>query len=82
MPQVQRGSEVRHGSGGRGGAGGEAAPFRYAGFPSALASILRVEGLRGLFRGAGARVLFFVPSQAVSIGCFENFRRSYERLLA
>mmetsp|Transcript_22094 Transcript_22094/g.35477 ORF Transcript_22094/g.35477 Transcript_22094/m.35477 type:complete len:297 (+) Transcript_22094:116-1006(+) len=49
-------------------------PFHYTGFLDALASIVRVEGFKGLFKGAGARVLFFMPSQAISIACFEHFK--------
>ncbi|KAJ1487977.1 mitochondrial carrier domain-containing protein [Baffinella frigidus] len=77
--QVQRGAAA---TGVPGGPGGETVPFRYSGFVSALLNIVRQEGVRGLFRGAGARVLFFVPSQAVSIGCFEYFRKAYDSLLA
>jgi hypothetical protein len=63
-------------SGARASAVGKTA-FEYAGFRDALASIVRVEGWRGLFKGAGARVLFFMPSQAISIASFEHFKAFY-----
>ena len=33
-----------------------------------------VQGVSALFKGAGARVLFFMPSQAISIASFEYFK--------
>ena len=42
------------------------------GFFAALGSAFAGRGLRGLFRGAGARVLFFAPSMSVSMACFET----------
>ena len=36
------------------------------------ACVSRIEqGFKGLFKGAGARVLFFMPSQAISIASFD-----------
>jgi len=40
------------------------------------------KGFKGLFKGAGARVLFFMPSQAISISSFEYFKSFYADLLS
>uniref|UniRef100_A0A7S0GQL7 Mitochondrial carrier protein n=1 Tax=Amorphochlora amoebiformis TaxID=1561963 RepID=A0A7S0GQL7_9EUKA len=48
--------------------------FYYRGFFDALWSIYSIEGAAGLFRGAGARVLFQAPSTAISIACFDWLR--------
>ena len=61
--------------------GGGKTGFEYAGFRDALAGIVRVEGWRGLFKGAGARVLFFMPSQAISIASFEYFKDLFHKYL-
>eukprot|EP00471_Norrisiella_sphaerica_P006007 CAMPEP_0184489532 /NCGR_PEP_ID=MMETSP0113_2-20130426/15740_1 /TAXON_ID=91329 /ORGANISM="Norrisiella sphaerica, Strain BC52" /LENGTH=262 /DNA_ID=CAMNT_0026873017 /DNA_START=87 /DNA_END=872 /DNA_ORIENTATION=- len=45
--------------------------FYYRGFLHGLSSIYTTEGVAGLFRGAGTRVLFQAPSTAISIACFE-----------
>mmetsp|Transcript_2136 Transcript_2136/g.4097 ORF Transcript_2136/g.4097 Transcript_2136/m.4097 type:complete len:201 (+) Transcript_2136:373-975(+) len=48
--------------------------FHYRGFWHGLTSIYATEGWFGLFRGAGARMLFQAPSTAISIACFEWIR--------
>ena len=46
------------------------------------ACVSRIEqGFKGLFKGAGARVLFFMPSQAISIASFEYFKSLYASLV-
>lgn len=40
--------------------------------------ILRVDGARGLFRGAGARVLYFAPSAAVVWTTYESIKRAMQ----
>ena len=73
--QVQRGAVAagRRGeiAGQSGGGGGS---FQYSGFLDAMRGIVRREGVSALFKGAGARVLFFMPSQAISIASFEYFK--------
>jgi hypothetical protein len=39
------------------------------------------QGFLALFKGAGARVAFFVPSQAVSITLFERFKTMYSDMI-
>ena len=46
-------------------------------FAAAFGAAWRGGGLRGLFRGAGARVAFFAPSTAVSMACFETAKARY-----
>ena len=72
--QVQRGAAASPASG--------TTSFQYSGFADALVSIVRREGFKGLFKGAGARVLFFMPSQAISIASFEHFKSVYAKLLS
>jgi solute carrier family 25 protein 16 len=45
------------------------------GVSSTLSSILRSEGLLGLFRGNGASVLRIVPYSAIHFGLYEEYRR-------
>jgi hypothetical protein len=46
-------------------------------FAQAISSIVRNEGVMSLFKGSLARVLFTVPSTAVSIALFERFKTFY-----
>ena len=80
-PPLGHEGEGSFGGGGGGGAKAVAGKtgFEYAGFRDALAGIVRVEGWRGLFKGAGARVLFFMPSQAISIASFEYFKDFFHK---
>ena len=39
-----------------------------------LFTVYKTDGLRGLFRGAGARVAFFAPSTAIAMASFETFK--------
>lgn len=45
------------------------------GVSTTLASILRSEGAKGLFRGNGASVLRIVPYAAIHFGLYEEYRR-------
>lgn len=71
--QVQRGAA----------AAGEAQElsFRYRGVWHGLRSIARHEGSRALFRGAGARVLFFAPATAVSMAAYEQLKVFVPRMI-
>ncbi|CAM9249212.1 unnamed protein product [Heterosigma akashiwo] len=45
-----------------------------------VAKIYRAEGLRGLYRGAGARVAFQAPNMALTVSLFDvckNFFAQY-----
>lgn len=39
-----------------------------------LSQTFRQEGVKGLFRGAGARVLHFAPATTITMTCFETLR--------
>jgi hypothetical protein len=46
----------------------------YKGIVDCLTQAYRHDGFRGLFRGAGARVLHFVPATTVTMTCYESCR--------
>ena len=39
-------------------------------------------GIRGLFRGAGARVLFHTPSTAITMALFEACKKKWAEILS
>ena len=39
------------------------------------------DGMRGLFRGAGARVLFHTPSTAITMAIFEECKKRWAQIL-
>lgn len=53
----------------------------YKGVVDCLRQIFHEKGFRGLFRGAGARVIHFVPATAITMTCYEEFRIIYANLL-
>lgn len=70
--QVQRGT--RHLS-------AEASTTTYLGIADALQSAYHRGGIKGLFRGAGARVLHFVPATTVTMTCYETCRNFFQNAL-
>ncbi len=54
--------------------------FEYRGMADGVATVLREEGLAALWRGAGTRIAFMVPSTAISMVAFEWCKRHYTRL--
>ena len=46
-----------------------------------LFHIYHETGMRGLFRGAGARVLHFAPAMTITMTCYEECRSFYANLL-
>ena len=46
-----------------------------------VVSLGRHEGVRGLWRGAGARMAFHAPMTAISITLFEECKWFFETLL-
>ncbi|CAM9195261.1 unnamed protein product, partial [Discosporangium mesarthrocarpum] len=54
---------------------------QYTGMANVLARTYRLEGVRGLFRGAGARVWFHAPSTAITMATFEQAKRWWGALL-
>ena len=63
-----------------GGVGGGGAP-QFTSLWGGLRAIAAAEGLRGLWRGAGARVAFHASSTAVALSCFEECRAAASMLL-
>ena len=39
------------------------------------------DGVRGLYRGAGARVLFHTPSTAITMAVFEECKKRWTQVL-
>eukprot|EP01066_Platyproteum_vivax_P001894 Platyproteum_vivax@DN12365_c0_g1_i1.p1 len=52
-------------------------PFLYRNFFQGLWCLFTQEGIRGLFRGVGARVLFLAPHTALTMTLMEYFRSIY-----
>ena len=46
-----------------------------------LRKVYRHEGLRGLWRGSFARVLFHTPSTAITMALFERFKELWGQQL-
>ena len=54
---------------------------RYNGLIDCLQSIFAEGGVRGLFRGAGARVLHFAPATTITMTCYEKCRAFFADML-
>ena len=46
-----------------------------------LKKVYRDDGIRGLYRGAGARVLFHTPSTAITMAVFEECKKRWTQVL-
>jgi hypothetical protein len=73
--QIQRGIASKSLSGSRSG------ETFYTGMMDCLLKVYQEQGFHGLFRGAGARVIHYVPAMTVTMTCYEEFRRMYSNLL-
>ena len=71
--QVQR-QQAASASGGAAAAAAAAGEAPYRNMFDGVAKAYRAGGLRGLWRGAGARVLFHAPNQALTMAVFEACR--------
>lgn len=74
--QVARGRKAS--SQGETGSGGVVA---YKGVRDCLEQAFRDGGVRGLFRGAGARVLHFAPATTITMTCYESCRSLAAKML-
>ncbi|CAJ1953940.1 unnamed protein product [Cylindrotheca closterium] len=54
---------------------------RYRSMRDCLSQVFQREGIQGLFRGAGARVLHFVPATTVTMTCYESCRSFFYKRL-
>ena len=67
--QIQRGNHVVGGGGDQ--------PL--SGMMDCLSKIYKDGGVKGLFRGAGARVAHFVPATTIMMTCYEEFRSIFNK---
>jgi hypothetical protein len=74
--QVQRGQAAAAGSSVRSNH-----TTRYNGLIDCLQSIFAEGGVRGLFRGAGARVIHFAPATTITMTCYEKCRAFFADML-
>lgn len=51
--------------------------LHHTGMIPTMRSIVRGEGVKGLFKGNGASVLRIIPYSAIHFGLYEHFRRSF-----
>jgi hypothetical protein len=65
----------------KGGLKGRKGPTQ-AGLYHIMKKVYLQEGIKGLFRGAGARVLFHTPSTAITMTMFELCRKKWSQLLS
>jgi len=72
--QVQRGRIAASGNTGT--------QIYYKNMLDCLVQTFAKDGLRGLFRGAGARVLHFAPATTITMTCYEKCRLFYSNLLS
>ena len=56
-------------------------PENYRGMWDGLVRVSKAEGVRGLWRGAGARMLFHAPASAITIASFEHCRLLWSSVL-
>ena len=54
---------------------------QYQGMIHCLSMVYQQEGIRGLFRGAGARILHFAPATTITMTCYEKCKAIYSDLL-
>ena len=54
----------------------------YRGLIHATRDIYQQGGIRGLFRGAGARVLFHTPSTAITMAVYEECKSIWKSILS
>ena len=69
--QVQRGKAAASNNAGRG------QTVQYKGMVDCLHSAHNKGGIRGLFRGAGARVIHFAPATTITMTCYEKCKTFY-----
>lgn len=53
-----------------------------SGLYGVLKKVYLQDGMRGLFRGAGARVLFHTPCTAITMAVFEECKRRWSQVLS
>lgn len=76
--QVQRGQHAAS----KTGDGTSHQREQYRGMLDCLRAAYRGGGIRGLFRGAGARVIHFAPATTITMTCYEKCRTFYADALS
>ena len=61
--------------------GGESTHTHYRGLGHGLTLLVKEEGMKGLFRGAGIRILFHTATTAITVSCFEQCKALADRVL-
>lgn len=61
--------------------GGESTHTHYKGLGHGLTLLVKEEGARGLFRGAGIRIIFHTATTAITVSCFEQCKALADRVL-
>jgi hypothetical protein len=61
--------------------GGESTHAHYRGLGHGLTLLVKEEGVKGLFRGAGIRILFHTATTAITVSCFEQCKALADRVL-
>jgi len=77
--QVQRGESYKRGNV---ATTSSSSILAYRGVLDCLQTVYRQSGIRGLFRGAGARVCFYAPATGVTMSCYDACRSFVSKLLA
>ena len=73
--QIQRGAAGHP-------AGAASLPWEpYSGLVDGLVKIVRTDGLRGLYRGAAARMIFHGPNTAITFAAYETLKGTWAELL-
>lgn len=52
--------------------------YQYRGLLDGLSTLMRVEGVRALWKGAGSRVVYTAPNAAVTMGLFELLKSRWQ----
>jgi hypothetical protein len=79
--QVQRGGLASSSPLGKTGPSSFEVASSFSGVWDCLNYSCQKDGVRGLFRGAGARVLHFVPATTVTMTCYESFRPFFKKAI-
>ena len=79
--QVQRAQQHAHptvasGSANGSGGAGSGLEFGYKNLVDGMRKVVAESGWKGLWKGVGARVLFFMPSSALNIALFDSIKSS------
>ena len=72
--QVQRAQRQSQAAGGGSSGAGSGLEFGYKNLVDGMRKVVAESGWKGLWKGVGARVLFFMPSSALNIAIFDTVK--------